>query len=81
MRRSILLASALTSLLIPAAATTSQQVRESVVTTGASMHSDAALALKQDMRTRWMNRVVSTRDDIIAAVAEQSSPALPRRAR
>src|ERR1051325_10618575 len=38
---------------------------------GAATHSEAASALKQDMRKLWTDHVVWTRDYIVAAVGDQ----------
>lgn len=72
MKRSRLLAAIVTCSLIPlASAAQSPQGRERSSMATASMHSEAAAALKQDMRKLWTDHVVWTRDYIIAAVGDQ----------
>jgi hypothetical protein len=73
MKRFSLLAAVVACSLIPVMSTTeSAQARQSTRTTGAAaVHSEAATALRQDMRKLWTDHVVWTRDYIVAAIADQ----------
>jgi hypothetical protein len=73
MKRFGLVAAVVACSLIPVISTTeSAQARQSARATGAAaVHSEAATALKQDMRKLWTDHVVWTRDYIVAAIADQ----------
>jgi hypothetical protein len=73
MKRLSLLAAVVACSLIPVMSTTeSAQAHQSARATGvAAVHSEAATALKQDMRKLWTDHVVWTRDYIVAAIADQ----------
>jgi hypothetical protein len=71
MKRFSVLAAVVTCLLIPVGSATAAQAGQPGRTTGAAVHSEAAAALKQGMRTLWTDHVVCLRDYIIAAVGDQ----------
>jgi hypothetical protein len=72
MKRSTLLVAGIVCSLIPVASAAGlPQAGQPVRTTAAPTHSEAAAALKQDMRKLWTDHVVWTRDYVIAALGDQ----------